>query len=87
VQGGIEIPFSLLGKGNAVNMSTLTHPTFTRTWLRPTHVAKKLGISPSAFWELCAKDPEFPKKIKLGARTTLFAEDEIDAYMAKKAGN
>ncbi len=53
----------------------------TRRALRPARTAEKLDIGLSSLWLKCKSDPAFPKPFKLSARTTVFFEDEIDAYL------
>ena len=53
--------------------------------LRPEAGAKKLGVSKAKFWLLAKEDPDFPELIKLSPRCTIVREDELDAYVDKKA--
>ena len=52
-------------------------------YLRPADVAKKLSIGVSTIWLRLKTDPRFPRPIKLGARTTLFSERELDEYLSQ----
>jgi len=49
--------------------------------LRPKAAAQKLGIGLSTLWLKVSKDPEFPRPVKLGEATTVFIEQEIDAWL------
>ena len=44
-------------------------------------VAKKLGVSKTTAWEWVKSCPNFPKKIKVGARTSRWRESEVDAWL------
>lgn len=50
--------------------------------LRPAKAAEKLGIGDSTLWLKAKTDPDFPKPIKIGLRTTVFIERELDEYIA-----
>lgn len=50
--------------------------------LRPAKAADKLDMGLSTLWLRAKTDPGFPKPIKLGPRTTIFLEDELDLYIA-----
>ncbi|MGU7855455.1 helix-turn-helix transcriptional regulator [Burkholderia orbicola] len=53
----------------------------SHTCLRPKAAAQKLGIGLSTLWLKVSKDPEFPRPVKLGEATTVFIEQEIDAWL------
>lgn len=53
--------------------------------LRPSCAAEKLGIALSTLWAKAHGDPDFPKPIKLGPRTTVFLEKEIDQWLEARA--
>ena len=57
----------------------------TRRVLRPAKTADKLDIGLSSLWAKCKNDPTFPKPFKLSSRTTVFFEDEVDAYLTSCA--
>ena len=63
----------------------MPNTTFTGNGLRPVNAAKKLGIGLSTLWLKVKKEPDFPKPFKLGPRTTIFIESELDAYLASCA--
>lgn len=50
--------------------------------LRPVQTAQKLGIGLSTVWAKVKTDPLFPQPIKIGPRTTVFLEAELDQYLA-----
>jgi prophage regulatory protein len=50
--------------------------------LRPAQAAEKLGIGLSTIWLKAKSDPKFPKPFKISPRTTVFYEQELDAYIA-----
>lgn len=52
---------------------------------RPKDTASRLGIGLSTFWYLVKNDPEFPKPFKLGPRTTVNYDREVDDYVATRA--
>jgi len=54
--------------------------TPTKGFLRIKKVAERLQIGVSTIWQRIALE-EFPQPVKIGKRTTVFFEDEIDAYM------
>lgn len=49
--------------------------------VRPAKAAEKLAIGLSTLWLKTKSDPDFPKPIKLGPRTTIFFENELDQYL------
>lgn len=53
--------------------------------LRPTAAATVLGISLSTFWRRSKEDPDFPPVIRLSPRCAVVREEDLAAYMAKKA--
>lgn len=53
--------------------------------LRPARAAEKLGIGLSTLWAKAKNQADFPKPIKTGPRTTIFLEQELDAYLASCA--
>ena len=53
--------------------------------LRPARAAEKLGIGLSTLWAKAKSQADFPKPIKTGPRTTVFLEQELDAYLASCA--
>lgn len=53
--------------------------------IRPAKAAEKLAIGLSTLWLRVKTQPEFPKPFKLGPRTTIFFEDELDQYLASCA--
>lgn len=57
----------------------------SRNTKRPAQVAAKMGIGLSSFWLKVKNDPDFPKLFKLGPRTTVVFDDEIDAYLERCA--
>jgi prophage regulatory protein len=64
-------------------MSELT--VVKRNTIRPSKAKAKLDIGLSTLWAWSKTKPDFPKPFKLSARTTVFFEDEIDAYLATQA--
>lgn len=52
-----------------------------RRVLRPAQAAEKLAIGLSSFWLKVKTDPLFPRPFKMGARTTVIYEHELDAYL------
>ncbi|MFM0501872.1 helix-turn-helix transcriptional regulator [Paraburkholderia caffeinilytica] len=59
--------------------------TFDGACLRPAQAAAKLGIGTSTLWAKLKRDADFPKPLKLGARTTVFLERDLDVYLSKIA--
>jgi prophage regulatory protein len=55
----------------------------SHNFLRPPQAARKLGIGLSTLWEKTRLEPDFPRPLKLSSRTTVFVEQELDAYMEK----
>ncbi len=53
--------------------------------LRPAKAAEKLGIGLSTLWAKSKTQPNFPKPVKTGPRTTIFLEQELDDYLASCA--
>lgn len=52
--------------------------------VRITAVAQKLGgVHESYAWRKLGSDPEAPKPIRLGARHTVFDEDEVDRWISR----
>ena len=52
--------------------------------LRPTQLAKKLGVSMPTLWRRVQQDPAFPVPIKLSSAMTGFIESECEAYLELK---
>lgn len=52
---------------------------------RPKDTAARLGIGLSTYWYLVKNDPDFPRPFKLGVRTTVNYDSEVDAYVAARA--
>jgi prophage regulatory protein len=50
------------------------------TSLRPRQAAEFLGIGESTFWRWAKERADFPKPIKLGARTTVYPLDKLVAW-------
>lgn len=44
-------------------------------------VAAKLTISKASVWRYAARDPEFPKPIKLSPGCSRWRADEVDAWL------
>ncbi|WP_394270644.1 helix-turn-helix transcriptional regulator [Qipengyuania sp.] len=44
-------------------------------------VAEKLTISKASVWRYAARDPEFPKPIKLSPGCSRWRADEVDAWL------
>ncbi|WP_081071966.1 helix-turn-helix transcriptional regulator [Burkholderia cepacia] len=57
---------------------------FTNRGLRPAQAATKLGIGLSSLWAKAKHEAGFPQPLKLGPRTTVFLEQELDAYLLNK---
>jgi prophage regulatory protein len=53
--------------------------------LRPAKAAEKLGIGLSTLWAKAKNQADFPRPVKTGPRTTIFLEQELDAYLASCA--
>ncbi|MFM0558946.1 helix-turn-helix transcriptional regulator [Paraburkholderia sediminicola] len=70
--------------GCKMTNTTLVHDV--KPTLRPREVAAYCSIGVSTVWWLTVNDPTFPKKIKIGPKTTIFRKAEIDAWLAAKAG-
>lgn len=62
----------------------MTHQTSTRA-LRPAAAAQKLGIAVSTLWLKARKETDFPHPVKIGPRTTIFMERELDAWLESRA--
>ena len=54
----------------------------TKRGLRAAQVAQKLGVSVPTVWRYHRDNPRFPRARKLSERVTVFAEDEVDAFLA-----
>lgn len=48
--------------------------------LRINQVLARIPISRSSFWEGC-RNGRFPQPIKIGPRTTVWREEDIDAFI------
>jgi predicted DNA-binding transcriptional regulator AlpA len=53
--------------------------------LRPRQAADALGIGLSTFWLKAKTDPDFPPLIRLGAKSTVVREADLEAYVEKKS--
>lgn len=56
-------------------------------YLRPRDAAQRLGIGLTSFWGLAKSDPTFPELIKLGTRTTVVEEHELEQWLESKRRN
>jgi prophage regulatory protein len=59
-------------------MSEPTVPT-GRKFSRERHVTSRYSFSRATLWRL-VKDRKFPQPIKIGPKTTVWVEAELDAY-------
>lgn len=55
--------------------------------LRPSAAARRLGISKSTLWRLVRNDPDFPRPIRLGPRTTALRLSDLDAWVDRRAAD
>ncbi|WP_320534803.1 helix-turn-helix transcriptional regulator [Robbsia andropogonis] len=53
--------------------------------MRPSKGAEYLGIGLSTFWRYARTLPDFPRPVKVSPRVTLFMEDELSAWLEKRA--
>ena len=53
--------------------------------LRPRQAAEALGIGLSTFWLRAKTDPDFPLLVRLGPKSTVVRETDLEAYVEKKA--
>lgn len=53
--------------------------------VRPAQAAGILGVSLTTLWRWARTRPDFPKPIRLGEKTTVFNEHELDQFIASKA--
>ena len=51
--------------------------------LRPRQAASMLGIGLSTFWLKSKTDKNFPPLIKLGTRTTIVREQDLESYIER----
>lgn len=58
----------------------------TQRIIRKTELFSKLGLSDATIWRL-EKAGKFPKRIKLGGNSVGWFDGEINAWLAKKAGD
>lgn len=57
----------------------MTKP-FVGQYYRVGRVAEYFGIGVSSVWNRAKNDPKFPKPFRIGARTTVWAKSDLDAY-------
>lgn len=55
--------------------------------LPPHQGAEALGIGLSRFWLKARTDPDFPPLIRLGPKTTVVRQADLEAYLEKKAAD
>lgn len=55
-----------------------------RAALRARQAADTLGMGHSTFWRRAKLDPEFPKPVKLGPRTTVWLREDLDRWLSKQ---
>ncbi len=55
----------------------------TKTIVRFRYVQQVTGMSRAACYREMERNPDFPKRIKLGERSIGFDASEVDAYVAK----
>lgn len=56
------------------------------TLLRPKQAAEYLGIGVSTLWKWNKENPNFPERIKLGERVTVWRKADLDAFINQMAG-
>ena len=52
--------------------------------LRPSQLARKLGVSTPTVWRRVKDDPDFPQPVRISPAVTGFVEAEADAYIELK---
>ena len=52
--------------------------------LRPAETAKKIGVSGVSLWRW-EREGKFPKRVKIGPNAAGHIEEEVDAWIEKKA--
>lgn len=62
------------------------HAVQLRAALRDKHAAPYLGISRAQLWRRAKNDPTFPQAHKLGPATTVWLVKDLDAFLARCAG-
>jgi prophage regulatory protein len=56
----------------------------TKKFLRPKVAAEKMGWGLSTLWRIAKTDPTFPQAYHTTPRTTVWADDELDAFVEQK---
>ena len=65
---------------------TTTRSNLEPMLLRPSAVARRLGVSRSTLWRLSRNDPDFPKSIGLTRGAVAWRVSELDAWVDRRAG-
>jgi len=63
----------------------MSDPQRQKRFIRIAEAAAKIGVSKPTFYRYVRDDPNCPKIIKLSPRVSVVADDELDAYVARKA--
>jgi len=54
------------------------------TFLRPKQAAQYLNIGVSTLWKWNKENPNFPERIKLGERVTVWRKSDLDNFVNQK---
>lgn len=54
--------------------------------LRPKQAAEYVGISIATIWRWAKVRPDFPRPRKIGPNATVWMRDDLDSFLAQRAG-
>lgn len=67
-------------------MQAQTPSLSDQAFFRPADACRYLGIGRTKLHLLSETDPDFPRKVRLSARCVGWRRQELDEWLAKKAG-
>jgi predicted DNA-binding transcriptional regulator AlpA len=56
----------------------------TQIWLSDKQMGERYNCSRKWVWDMCKRDPDFPRPVKFSNGTTRFNAEKAAAYDAKK---
>jgi len=59
---------------------------FIGQYLRAKQVAEYLSVGLSSVWAMAKNNPDFPRPLRLGPRTTVWDRDQLDTFVERRAG-
>lgn len=74
----------MCGHAAQLTQETKHSPQKIPAVMRPKAAAEYLGMGLSTVWRRAKEDPDFPKPVKLGPRTTCFYTTDIVSFLDRQ---